>query len=117
MFFMDLKSALRVAISIFFLLPIVSFAKGRLPANTVTDVAFQTGGFFLYADAWGNPNNCSRSNAVVLEDSDINYDKAYALVLAAYFSEKTISGYSDRCVEFDGQTYNSIRGFKYLVIG
>lgn len=91
-------------------------AKGGLTANKVTKVAFQTGGFFLYADNWPNPNGCTRSNAIVLKNSDVNYDKAYSLLLAAYMSGKEISGYSDGCAEFDGQTYNTIRGFKYLTV-
>jgi hypothetical protein len=31
-------------------------------------------------------------------------------------SGKKVSGYSDSCTTFDGQTYNTIRGFKYLVV-
>jgi len=93
-----------------------AYAGGGLSANKVTKVAFQTGGFFLYASSWPNPNNCTRSTAVVLKDTDTNYDKAYPLLLAAYMSGKKISGYSDGCVDFDGQTYNAIRGFKYLTI-
>lgn len=91
-------------------------AKGPVKTGKINYVAFNTGGFFLYASDWPNPNNCSRKNAVVLKSNDANYDKAYSLLLVAYTSEKTVSGYSDGCVEFDGQTYNSIRGFKYLVI-
>lgn len=93
-----------------------SLAKGAVSSTKITKVAFQTGGFFVYAGDWENPNNCTRGNAVVLKDSDSNYDKAYSLLLAAYMSEKKVTGYSDGCVTFDGQTYNTIRGFKYLVI-
>ena len=92
------------------------FARGSLTANTITRVAFQTGGFFLYAENWPNPNDCTRSDAIVLKDTDSNYDKAYSLLLSAYMSGKKVSGYSDDCVEFDGQTYNSIRGYKYLLV-
>lgn len=92
------------------------WAAGAVGDGKVTQVAFQTGGLFLYAANWSNPNNCTKSNAVVLLDTDVNYDKAYALLLAAYMAGKTIYGYSDKCVEFDGQTYNAIRGFKYLVV-
>ncbi|MCE9687162.1 hypothetical protein LZP73_13265 [Shewanella sp. AS16] len=91
-------------------------AGGGLPANKIDAVAFQTGGFFLYAKNWPNPNGCSRSDAVVLLDSDKNYDKAYSLVLMAYAAGKSVSGYSDGCIEFDEQTYNTIRGFKYLQV-
>ena len=91
-------------------------AKGPVKTGKINYVAFNSGGFFLYASDWPNPNNCTRSNAVVLKSNDANYNKAYALLLVAYTSEKAVSGYSDGCVEFDGQTYNSIRGFKYLVI-
>jgi len=99
-----------------FILSTGAAAKGPLPKNNITHVAFQTGGFFLYADNWPNPNNCSSAAAVVLETTDGNYEGAYALLLAAYMSGKKVSGYSDRCVSFDGGTYNSIRGFKYLVV-
>jgi hypothetical protein len=91
-------------------------AGGFLSSNKIENVAFQTGGFFLYADDWGNPNNCTRATAVVLKDTDRNYDKAYSLLLAAFLSAKPVMGYSDGCVEFDGQTYNSVRGFKYLSV-
>lgn len=93
-----------------------ALAGGGLPANKVDKLAFQTAGLFIYAGNWGNPNSCSRDTAVVLLETDPNYDKAYALILAAYMSGKKLSGYSDRCTEFDGQTYNTIRGFKYLVV-
>jgi len=93
-----------------------SFAAGPIAKDSIDAVAFQTGGFFLYADAWGNPNNCTRSNAIVLLESDRNYDKAYALLLAAYASGKKIKGYSNGCTTFDRQTYNTIRGYKYLVV-
>lgn len=111
-----MKVSFRI-ISVFLLLiPMLTEAAGGLHANKITRVAFQTGGFFLYASDWPNPNNCSRANAVVLLDTDRNYDKAYALLLSAYFSGKKVSGYSDGCVNFDGQTYNTIRGFKYLEV-
>ena len=70
----------------------------------------------MYANAWGNPNGCTRSNAIVLLETDPNYDKAYSLLLSAYMAGKQVSGYSDGCAAFDGQTYNTIRGFKYLVV-
>ncbi len=93
-----------------------SKAGGWVNTDTADMVAFQTGGFFLYADGWGNPNNCTKSHAVVLRDTDPNYDKAYALLLSAYTAKKKIKGYSDGCASFDGQTYNTIRGFKYLTV-
>lgn len=96
--------------------PILAFAGGNIKADKIESVSFQQAGFFLSADGWGNPNNCTRSNAVVLQASDPNYDKAYALLLAAYMSGKTVTGYSDKCVEHDGQTFNMIRGFKYLSV-
>jgi len=93
-----------------------AIAGGGLSYNKITRVAFQTGGFFMYADAWPNPNSCSKSTAIVLLATDSNYDKAYSLLLSAYMSGKSVSGYSDGCTTFDGQTYNTIRGFKYLTV-
>jgi len=94
----------------------IVYAGGPLPSNKITNVAFQTNGFFLYASNWPNPNSCTRNNAVVLLAADSNYDKAYALILAAYMSGKRVSGYSDGCTTHDGQTFNTIRGTKYLVV-
>lgn len=105
-----------IIVTVFLVFSSQAFSGGGLPTNKIDSVAFQTGGFFLYAGAWGNPNDCTRDSAVVLLNSDTNYDKAYALVLAAYMSGKGVSGYSDGCTEFDGQTYNTIRGFKYLKV-
>jgi len=99
-----------------FLVSQVVNAGGPISKNTIDSIAFQSGGFFMYADGWGNPNNCTQSKAIVLKSDDPNYDKAYSLLLAAYMSGKQISGFSDGCVSHDGQTYNSIRGFKYLVV-
>lgn len=93
-----------------------TLAGGGLAKVNITKVAFQSGGFFLYSSEWNNPNDCSNSSAVVLLNTDSNYDKAYALLLAAYTSGKTVRGFSDGCTSFDGQTYNTIRGHKYLVI-
>lgn len=98
------------------LLPMFAFAKGGIKLNKVNAVGFQSVGFFLYADDWGNANDCTRTDAIVLQSSDPNYEKAYALLLSAYMAGKKISGYSDYCVDFDGQTYNMIRGFKYLKV-
>lgn len=95
---------------------VAAYAGGPLTKNKVTKVAFQTGGFFMYADNWNNPNNCTDSDAIVLQSTDPNYDKAYALLLAAYMSGKSVSGFSDGCASFDGKTYNTIRGSKYLVV-
>ena len=77
-----------VRIITFLLLSIshLAIAKGAVNSNKITKVAFQTGGFFMYATDWENPNNCTRSSAVVLKTSDSNYDKAYSLLLAAYMS-------------------------------
>ena len=93
-----------------------ALAGGAINKNKIISVSFQQAGFFLNGADWGNPNDCSRSNYVVLQTSDANYDKAYSLLLAAYMSGKSVSGYSDKCVEHDGQTYNMIRGFKYLTV-
>lgn len=84
-----------------------SYAAGSLAFNKINQIAFQTGGFFMYAPNWPNPNNCTRSNAVVLLSSDPNYDKAYALLLSAYMAGKLVKGYSNGCTTFDGQTYNT----------
>lgn len=94
----------------------ICHARGPVSTSKVDRVAFQTGGFFMYATDWQNPNACSRKSAVVLLATDQNYDKAYSLLLAAYMAGKGVSGYSDGCVTFDGQTYNTIRGFKYLTV-
>jgi len=92
------------------------YAGGSLYYNNVTEVAFQSTGFFMYANSWPNPNSRTQSSAVFLLDTDANYNKAYAMLLAAYMSGKSVSGYSDGCTTFDGQTYNTIRGGKYLRI-
>lgn len=93
-----------------------SFSVGPMPAVKIDKVAFQNNNFFLYSSGWNNPSECTRSTAVVLQASDPNFDKAYSLLLAAYMSGKRVSGYSDDCIDFDGETYNMIRGFKYLVV-
>ncbi len=91
-------------------------AGGPLTARVIDRLAFNSGGLFLYASGWPNPNSCTRSDAIVLLDTDINYDKAYALILTAFASGKMVRGYSDGCTSFDGHTYNTIRGFKYLQV-
>jgi len=103
---------------LFWALQSTAVAKGGLSAKKIAYVAFQTGGFFMYAEggSWSNPNGCSRASAIVLLESDPNYEKAYSLLLAAFMAGKTVSGYSDGCATFDGQTYNKIRGFKYLTV-
>lgn len=108
------KAILPVIVFVLWSVVVNSYAGGSLSSNKIDSVAFQTGGFFLYASNWPNPNSCTRSDAIVLLDSDPNYQKAYALLLAAYMTGKYVKGYSDGCASFDGQTYNTIRGFKYL---
>ncbi|MDR6984491.1 hypothetical protein J2X32_003135 [Rheinheimera pacifica] len=110
------KMAFRIILIMLTLLSGPVNAAGGLSANKINKLAFQTGGLFIYASNWANPNSCSRNSAVVLLQSDPNYDKAYALILAAYMSGKMLSGYSDGCTEFDAQTYNTIRGHKYLTV-
>lgn len=94
-------------------------AGGGLPSKNIASVSFQQKGFFLHVDAtdsWANPNGCTKDNAIVLLNTDSNYDKAYALLLAAYMSGKKVGGYSNGCTDHDGQTYNTIRGYKYLSV-
>ena len=74
-------------ITIFLILVIVNTAlsKGMIAGNKIFRVAFNTSGFFMYSiDGWNNPNDYSNSDAIVLLDTDPKYDKAYALILAAY---------------------------------
>ena len=104
-----------VTISLALAIP-TCFSKGWVSTEKIDKVAFHTGGFFMYSNDWENPNTCSINAAVVLLDTDINYEKAYSLLLAAYMAGKKVSGYSDGCVTFDGRTYNTIRGFKYLQV-
>jgi len=112
-----LKRIIYIAL-LFWALQSTAIAKGGLSAKKIAYVAFQTGGFFIYAEGggWSNPNSCSRSNAIVLLASDPNYEKAYSLILSAFMAGKSVSGYSDGCATFDGQTYNTIRGSKYLTV-
>jgi hypothetical protein len=110
------KTMLHFLVLVWLFLAWDAHAGGSLTKRQLTGVAFHTGGFFLYASGWPNPNGCTRTDAVVLLATDSNYDKAYALLLAAYMSGKLVSGYSDGCTEMDGQTFNTIRGFKYLLV-
>ena len=99
------------------LAPSVSYAAGMIDFHKINQVAFFKEGFLLYTEGdWNNPNSCQSSKAVVLTQSDPNYDKAYSLLLAAYMSGKEISSYSDGCINVDGTTFNKIRGFKYLFV-
>jgi hypothetical protein len=91
-------------------------AAGSTGISKISGVGFNTGGFYLYGDNWANPNNCTETGVMVLKDTDSNYDKAYSLLLAAYTSGKEVYGLSDGCITHDGKTYNTIRGFKYLVV-
>lgn len=72
---------------------------------------------YIYGVNTNNANNgCTNSSAMVLKDFDPNYDKAYVAILMAYASGKSVSGWSDGCVDHDGQSFNSIRGYKYFKI-
>ncbi len=94
-----------------------AIAGGTLnPPKIITGVDFQTNGLLLYADGWPNPNGCTTTAAVMLLKTDPNYDKAFALLLTAYASGKKVSGYSDGCAAHDANTYNTIRGHKYLLV-
>lgn len=86
------------------------------PPQVITRVSFMENGFIIYADGWPNPNNCDTADGVILLATDPNYDKAFALLLTAYSTGKKVSGYSDGCVLVDGTNFNTIRGFKYLVV-
>lgn len=93
-----------------------SSAGGKVGWNTITAIAFQNEDLFLYSSSWNNPNGCGKDNAVILKNTDPNFDKAYAMLLAAYMAGKQIKAYSDGCHTFDEQTYNHIRGWKYLLV-
>lgn len=92
------------------------YSAGSVTKNIITKIAFQSDHLFVYADNWVNASDCQKSNAVVLQKNDHNFEKAYSLILAAFMSGKTLSGYSDGCIEWDGSTYNTIRGYKYLIV-
>lgn len=89
---------------------------GSIKGNKISKVAFQSGHFFIYSEGWNNPNSCQNTNAVIRQSDDSNFDNAYSLLLAAFMADKNVSGYSDGCREWDGKTYNTIRGFKYLIV-
>lgn len=89
-------------------------AGAMLNTNVITRVGFYSGGFYIFANNWNNANNCDNASAVVLKTTDTNYDKAYALLLTAYTTGKSVKGFSDECISHDGVTYNTIRGYKYL---
>lgn len=92
-------------------------AGDRLEWRTLEKVALQTEGLFLYArGGWNNPSSCQQVNAVVLLNSDSNFDRAYSLLLSAFMYGKSIRGFSDGCTVFDGKTYNTVRGYKYLEV-
>lgn len=94
-----------------------SFSADWLSKREISMVSFETSGFYLYSkEKWDNANNCSHTDAVVLLSSDVNYDKAYSLLLMAFAAGKSVQGYSDGCITHDGRTYNSIRGSKYLLV-
>ncbi|WP_159437130.1 hypothetical protein [Parasphingorhabdus marina] len=94
-----------------------ALAGGALyPAQVITNVSFQEEGLLFFADNWPNPNNCDSTAGVMLLKTDPNCDKAYALILTAFTAGMTVQGYSDGCALHDGQSYNTIRGFKYLVV-
>ncbi|XOV78400.1 MAG: hypothetical protein ACFHVJ_15820 [Aestuariibacter sp.] len=97
------------------LLSFTIIAGGGISSAKIEKIAFQSGGMYLYGN-WDNPNNCTKNDAIVLLKTDSNYDKASSLLMAAYFSGKRVSGYSNGCATHDGQTYNTIRGYKYLVV-
>lgn len=94
----------------------LSYAKGGLGKNVITKIGFQSNHVFIYASGWNNASTCQNSDAVVLQANDQNFDKAYSMLLAAFMAGKTVNGYSDNCIEWDGKTYNTIRGFKYLTV-
>ncbi len=91
-------------------------AGGGVNSTKISHVAFQSNHFFIYSSGWNNANDCQETTAVVLQSSNSNFDKAYTLLLAAFMSGKNVSGYSDGCIEWDGRTYNTIRGHKYLTV-
>ena len=93
----------------------LSFSAGWLQGSKITGISFYPEGVLLSGN-WNNPNECDSYNAVLLEDKDSNYDKAFSAILAAYMAGKTVRGYSNYCVNVDGTTYNMIRGYKYLSI-
>ncbi|GAA0464051.1 hypothetical protein GCM10009096_00640 [Parasphingorhabdus litoris] len=95
-----------------------AIAGGSTSSTTqkITSVAFHEVGFFMYGNGWDNPNGCDRDVAIVLLKTDRNYDKAFALLMTAFASGKEIRGYLDGCAMHDGQSYNTIRGFKYLEV-
>lgn len=117
--FEDLRMFRAIFALLFCLWSVTSMAGGALPAKKIGSVSFNEKGFFLSPPAgekWANPNGCTRDTAIVLLNTDSNYDKAYALLLAAYMAGKSVGGYSNGCADHDGQTYNTIRGYKYLSV-
>jgi len=92
------------------------YAGGIIPKSKITNIGFNQAGFFIWLEKKVNPNACSSNNAIVLKKDDLNYKEAYAMLLAAFYNDKEIFGYSDECVSHDAQTYNNIRGWKYLIV-
>lgn len=94
------------------------YAGGRVGWNEISQLSFQDGNLMIHASdgAWDNPNECQNSVAILLKESDPNFDRAYSLILSAYMAGKSIRAWSDGCHVFDGTAFSHIRGFKYLEV-
>ena len=101
---------------IIFALTNLAYGAGGLGKSKISKIAFQSNHIMIYGGEWNNPNSCQQINAVVLHKDDQNFEYAYTLLLAAFMAGKTVGGYSDGCVDWDGKTYNTIRGHKYLTV-
>ena len=55
-----------------------------------TRIDIERGNGVMIYGAFGNPNECSTSNKVFIEKSHPQYDKVYAMVLAAFASNKKL---------------------------
>lgn len=82
-----------------FLTSFVTFAEAGSWSQTAepTRIDIERGNGVMIYGAFGNAGECSTSNKVFIEKSHPQYDKVYAMVLAAFASNKKLRIYIHSC--------------------
>jgi hypothetical protein len=75
----------------------IAISGGRTNAAVPTKIDTVRADGFMIWGAFGNPSNCTITNAVWVKSSHPQYDKIYSTALAAFMGNKKLVIYSHNC--------------------
>jgi len=104
----------RIILVLLFISPNISWAAGYSDQGEI-DYLYQRSsdgllGVYKKGGDWSNPDNCDRSDRIVLTRNNSSRAEFYSAILATKMSNSNFAAYVSGCVSWNGDTYPEIVG-------